>query len=379
MSLKIKNTSILLFILFTIFSCNLTDLEETKSKLEPSNDQDINIKITKWYNNYPAALSITNDAGNVASDAEREIQKLVQEKGLNISYEFVTDIYLKDSIRLDYFLHEYLPKGFGYYGHGHTHINHDLLTKEEAYKSFKKCYDTMIQFGLKPVSYAYPGGFGYHIRTQEALEESGFLSGRKFEKLDFDFPYIMPNDETKPENWYQLPTLVMQAYDFEYCSICINNTAELIPFLDNTINLNAWLIITYHSIGQKEGYGYYYLDDFKKDLAEIKKRDFWVATMDDITLYTYERNTAKVSIKNDYDHNGEIEKIEIRVNDNLDDSFFNIPLTILIDVPENWKNKNVQLNKKSDKISNFEIQNDLLKISILPNGEKYSLQINSLE
>ncbi|MBK7104207.1 MAG: hypothetical protein IPH62_02885 [Ignavibacteriae bacterium] len=367
-----KSQLIKIFISISILinSCELTDLEQAESKLNPNDSAKVNVNIAKWYDNHAAALSITNDAGSVAWENEKVVQKAVEDAGLNISYEFVSAAYSIDSAGLQYFLNEFLSKGFGYFGHGHEHLNHDLLSFDEAYRSFKMCYHTMIEFGLKPVSYAYPGGFGYHISTQEALKKSGFLSGRKFEKLDFDFPYIMPNNETQPSNWFQLPTLVMQAYNYEYCSICINNTDELIPFLDNTIKLNAWLIITYHPIGREDLYGYYYLEDFKNDLEEIKKRDFWVASMDDITLYTYERNSAKINVTNIYSKSGELENIKIKIEDNLNDLIYNVPLTVLVDLPNNWVDQPLNLHKNSQEFEKIVSETNQLKISIIPDKEE---------
>lgn len=107
----------------------MTDLEVAESKF--NNDTlKVSAEIAKWYKNHKAALSITNDAGSVAIEPEIIVQKLVEDNKLKISYEFVTDAYINDFIRLNYFLNSYLAKGFGYYGHGHTHINHDRLTEE---------------------------------------------------------------------------------------------------------------------------------------------------------------------------------------------------------------------------------------------------------
>ena len=278
-------------ILFLFTSCELKDITPT-NVYEEGKITIIEATIAKWYDNHTAALCIDNDAGSVASPPEQLVQQIVKENDLIIDYEFVTERYRTDTIRLNYLFSKYLPMGFGYFGHGDTHINHDLLSEEESYKSFKKCYDTMINFSLKPVSYAYPGGFGHLLRTQRALKRAGFLSSRRFEKLDVFNPYIVPDDKNEPENWYELPSLVMQAYDYVSCSICINNTQDLIPHLDKTLEKRAWLIITYHSIGQPGSYGFYYLDDFKKDLLEIKKRDFWVTHNDDVTLYIFEKNAA---------------------------------------------------------------------------------------
>ena len=325
---------IYLLVIFIFFSCELKEID-INEVFEDGESSIIPVRIAKWYNNHTAALSIDNDAGSAAGEAERTVQNLVLENNLTMDYEFVSKLYKEDTIRWNYFENVFLPNGFGYFGHGDTHINHDALTEDEAYFSFKKCYDTMIELGLKPVSYAYPGGFGYLMRTHRALKKAGFISSRMFEKLNNENPYIIPDNETEPENWFMLPTLVMQAYDYTSCTICINNTEQLIPHLNNTLEKNAWLILTYHSIGQTGGHGFYHLEDFENDLIEIAKRDFWVTHNDNVTLYVFERNAATVEVKHVKEQSGTNEKIKIRIDDNLDNEKFNIPLTLLFDIPQN--------------------------------------------
>ena len=83
----------------------------------------------------------------------------------------------------------------------------------------------------------------------------------------------------------------MQDINFNNLETAVNDTEELIPFLDETLAKNAWLITTYHAIGHTDStYGFYTMDNFISDLEEIKARDFWVASMNDVTLYIYERN-----------------------------------------------------------------------------------------
>jgi hypothetical protein len=372
-----KSLSKKLFISIVIFmlsSCELRDISLTDI-FQENEPVKIEVAIAKWYDNHTAALCIDNDAGSVASPPEQLVQQIVKENNLTIDYEFVTERYRTDTVRFNYLFSDFLPMGFGYFGHGDTHINHDLLSEEESYESFKKCYDTMIEFGLKPVSYAYPGGFGHLLRTQRALKRAGFLSARRFEKLDVFNPYIMPDDKTEPENWYELPSLVMQAYDYISCSICINNTQDLIPHLDKTLEKRAWLIITYHSIGQKDSYGFYYLNDFKKDLLEIKKRDFWVAHNDDVTLYVIEKNEANVDVQHILNDDIAKEKIKIIIDDRLDNEKFDVPLTLLFDLPDNWLRKKLKLAQDTVIIGEYEFEKNPVKISLLPNEKEYELRI----
>ena len=71
-----------------------------------------------------------------------------------------------------------MPKGFGYFGHGHYPVDHDALSCAGTADSFRRCFDTMRNWGLKPVACAYPGNAGTKKKTQKALERSGFLCGK---------------------------------------------------------------------------------------------------------------------------------------------------------------------------------------------------------
>ncbi len=362
----------IVFIILFFASCKLRDIDLNDIEVG-TEDPDVSVQIAKWYNNHTAAISLNNDAGSVAIKHEQTVQKAVMESNLTMDYEFVTDIYQKDSTEWNYFKNTFLPNGFRYFGHGHTHINHDLLSEANSYKSFKKCYDVMVALGLKPVTYAYPGGFGNLLRTQRAVKNAGFIAARMFEKLDNENPYIIPDDETEPSNWFALPTLVMQAYDYVSCTICINNTQQLIPHLDKTLEKTAWLILTYHAIGQKNNFGFYHLDDFKTDLEEINKRDFWVSHNDDIALYIFERNNANVSADMVDGITKNNKKIEIQLDDNLDNNKYNIPLTLLLNVPQNWLRKELELKQNDTTIGFYEFEANPIKISLLPNEKRYEL------
>ena len=106
--------------------------------------------------------------------------------------------------------------GFGFYGHGHWHVNHDVLTYAQAYDSFRLCFEVMQKLGLKPVAYAYPRGGGHEEETRRALADAGFLSGRLAEQAG-QSPYIVADSSTSPEDWFFLPAIVMESYDFQQC------------------------------------------------------------------------------------------------------------------------------------------------------------------
>jgi hypothetical protein len=272
-----------------------------------------------------------------------------------------------------FILNEVIPNGFGVFGHGHKHDNHDDKSYGDAFSSFKQCYDDMVSIGIKPVSYAYPGGWGYLLSTRKALKDAGFLNGRKFEQLDISDPFIMPDNKLEPKDWYALPTLIMQSEDYDGCIVCVNNADELANYLDRAIEKTAWLILTYHFIGDLNNYGFYYLPEFERDLLAIKTRDIWNDKMDSITLYAYERKDAKVTAIQVHDENDTIEKIKILVDDGLSNDFFNHPLTIKINLPEEWQSKILVLKDSMGNSTIVKLNNGTVLLNILPNENYYYL------
>ncbi len=335
----IINITLSLYLLIAISGC------DTRAVDVENDDFDINqisFHLTKWYNNHTAAISITNDVGSPHSNEERIIQEEILKRNLVMDYELVT-YNLRDEVRT--FIIEYLiPNGFGIFGHGHKHINHDDLTYEEAYESFKTNYDIMVDMGIQPISYAYPEGGGWRHSTQQALADAGFLNGRCHRTRDHARANIVPGDEKSPDNWYYLPSLVMQDYDFAQNKEAINNSAELIPFLDDAIKNTAWLIKTYHAIGRENAWGFFRWNEFVKALDEIENRDFWSVSMDDATRYILQKNTAFVEL-NRMTNSGRYD-FNLRILHDLDKEVFSHPMTVALRFPDVVHDKKFRVLKE---------------------------------
>ena len=354
--------SLILCILFAFLSC----LDENHRDRQPS------VTITKWFNNHAGVISLTYDSGGPLRKSDIEAQQHILDRNMVLDYELVTD-----SIRpnkLEYILGTMIPAGFQFFGHGHSHICHDGVTYEEALQSFILNYVTMKGLGIEPIAYAYPQGCGNKGSTRLALKTSGFLCGRMHSKTDRQNPYIMPGKRIKPEDWYHLPSLVMQAYEFANAGLAINDSDELIPFLDKTIQKKAWLITTYHNIGYEEGWGYYYMSEFVKDLEAIRSRDFWVASMNDVILYTLERNNVTLFseyISNSY---GIVQKLEILLSDELPDEKYDHPLTIIFEVPDEWLGKSLGVFQNDRLITELLCNHEDRLISLRPDENLYILK-----
>lgn len=339
--------------------------------LEPTLDS----RLAKWYQNKRAAISVTYDFGPIDHPTVQMTTQEVLNRGLVYDFEFV-NISLWNT-KFEYIKNFCIPNNIQFFGHGAVHVNHDALTYEEALASVEACADTMRAIGLKVASFAYPGGFGYEEETQLAVRDGGFYSARNHHPKDHKDPYIIPDNSSTPKNWYSLPSLVMQDIEYAQNEWAINNTDELIPFLDTTLIKKAWLILTYHSIGfPPPAYGFYDLHTFFSDLDSIRDRDFWCASMNDITLYTYERAACVVWDSVLY-NDSEVSEILLRLEDHLDDDTFNHELTLNVSLPDTWVGNELQIVDGGEIIHTVTINSTTVSLNLLPNNHTYTLRIEN--
>lgn len=320
-----QNKLLSLFILFSVVGCSENNLTEKMAK-----EYEFEIKVAKWYNNAEATVSITVDMPYGRDPRIGKIKDMCIEKNIRMDYELVTaavDTEERMAI-VQQMKNEFPKQGIHLFGHGHHHIKHVELSFEDAYAEFKKCYDLMIEWGLSPKAYAYPGGKGGNPSTQLANKLAGFISARNT-TVDQNIIYICKNDESTPQNWYNLPSIIAGAGH----PAKIENHSEMKPILNNTLNYKAWLIICYHAIGMKDGYAYYPKDEFIEDLRQIKSSNFWSGNYDDVTCYIKERNSFSYDIKVITLDNNEI-GYEMKFISYLNSDIYDFPLTLNISIKD---------------------------------------------
>ncbi len=341
-----------------------------------------NAVIAKWHNNHTAAIAISYDIV-VRPEWVAEVNEYAREQGVVMDYEVVTGYPYggeapvfsgADDAKLAYLKSELLPQGFGYFGHGHNHIDHDELAYGDALESFQTCYEVMEDWGLKPVAYAYPRNGGQERETQQALADAGFLSGRLITTRERDF-YHLAEDEVAPENWFALGSVEMQSREFDNCGACVNDNGELVPILDKALERRAWVILTYHNIGRPEGWGWYDGEEFKKDVRAVAGRDFWKGTLNDITLYARERERAAIEIATVGDYGTAAGWVELTLSDGLDNGRFDQPLTVLFEQPAEWVGKVFTVVQEGEVVGEFSFDKRRAMVSLQPNERVYVMRL----
>jgi len=113
---------------------------------------------------------------------------------------------------------------------------------------------------------------------------------------------------------------------------------------------NIWLVLVFHGV-DSVGWEALPHEMLQEYFEYIKQREdtVWTATFGDVTKYMRERKNATLK----WNQTGD--KISINLTHSLDNSKYNIPLTLRTYVPADWKE--VQI-KQGDKIQNVSASRD---------------------
>lgn len=333
------------------------------------------VRIAKWHNDLAGAITLTYNTGWPAVGTDNKVQMLATAYGCKVDLELITAHFRQYEALRSYLQNVIIPMKIGVFGNGDERLNHDSMSYEQAYASFRRCFDTMKDMGLEPVSYAYPQGMGLEQETWQALSDAGFLSGRGFRKGEVIDPFIMPGSLVEPPNWYNLPTLVAEEFSVSQCEACIASAQELAPYLDEAVARTAWIISTYHEIYDLDETGRYSIAEFENDLREIKKRDLWCATFNEATLYARERSKATAQANWYRNTDGVVRAVGVVIDDKLPDDRYHQQLTVVVDVPESWVDQPLGIFDGKTFISEFTTDSPQATFSLLPTGKEYRIVV----
>lgn len=330
------------------------------------------IRATKWRDGHRAAVSVTYDAPwgihpvfSLATDAAIA-------RGLAMDIEIVSNklSHFKRVPNVQRMHEELIPNNIGFFGHGHAHIDHDALGYHAAYRSFRINYVMMRAWGLNPKTYAYPLFAGRDAQTQAANRQAGFIAARGGTR-DANAYYICANSVREPENWYNLPSVIMGNASTRDPS----THDQLRPILLKTLRKRAWTIMTYHSIGHPEGWGYYPHAEFIRDLDFIKANDFWSGKFASIAAYIQERNALDIQIAR-YFGRDMPNRFEFILSDGLDNDLYDEPLTLDFTFNPDLNVRFAHIHPSQANGQNrFAVVEDRLRLNMVPDERLYALTI----
>lgn len=118
-----------------------------------------------------------------------------------------------------------------------------------------------------------------------------------------------------------------------------NSTETITEKMNEAASQNGWCVFLLHGIDNDGGYSPVTSQMLKECLEYLDKNreKYWVTSLLNAVLYAKERDAAVITEKKN-----KANYITMHITDNLDDSIYNIPLTIRRQLPDNWKNISVR-------------------------------------
>ncbi len=121
----------------------------------------------------------------------------------------------------------------------------------------------------------------------------------------------------------------------------INTLNDFKSRFTSVANTNGWCVFLFHGIDNDSGYSPVTSSELTRSIEylSVRKSKFWVTTFLNATLYSKERDAAKITETSVTDS-----AIALNVSDTLPDSIYNFPLSLRFTLPANWPSANVTQN-----------------------------------
>jgi peptidoglycan/xylan/chitin deacetylase (PgdA/CDA1 family) len=219
-----------------------------------------------------------------------------------------------------------------------THCMSSLDELDQDCREFNALLKEMT--GLDTVTFAYP--WGRDDADSRAVIADHYLSARDVANYREVNGVFVPNPPTPPD-MHKLNCFICAGtnpwwpgHDF---SVYETATAIYAQYITDTIAAGGWAIEFLHGLDpvdavNKDAY-FEHLDALSALAAE---GTIWNATQGDVSRYIYSRDAAVIELLR-ADELG----IELVLDDGLDDTVFNVPLTVTTRIPEVWLERDTVL------------------------------------
>lgn len=209
---------------------------------------------------------------------------------------------------------EVLARGQDVQSHTHTHLHADEPGWEGIeweYTESKKLIEENLQ-GHRVRFLAYPGGPNSKLNDRVVAAKS--YAGARGVTGTLVAPNVV--------DYLGVRAITESSFDNPAAK-----WADLKRVLDPSDKVyRGWAILIYHGVKDKNPERPMF-----RFLAENKDQ-FWMAHFGDVSLYAQERDTATLKVTENT-----AAKISFTLEDKMDDTAFDFPLTVKVRLPEGWK------------------------------------------
>ncbi len=303
-------------------------------------------EITRWKGGRTAAVSLTYDDGYDNHVTIAGV--LLNQRNLKGSFYPRTDWY-------DSWEDWEMWRGLAAQGHeiGSHSVNHPEFTTltetELRYELGQSKAEILANVPTQSyLTIAYPDGF--QDPFIEAVVSEYYIAGRSIWVPATCYVNYYPGEGYPGVNFYRIAS---KRFDDK-------PVGEIIEQVDLALATDAWLSVHNHNIHAEYASGLATLYDY------ILARDIWVAPVGTVVIYMRERMNASLTVVQESSCRI---KLELSTS-SLDNSIYNLPLTIRSVVPSNWSDVTIkQGSSLQTAVSVIEGAERVVYYDALPNSQ----------
>ena len=244
-------------------------------------------------------------------------------------------------------------KGHEIASHTVTHAdlsNSTVQTQDTELKNSQSTINTQVP-GQKCVTVAYPNcNIGDVATIQKYYIAGRTCSGQIIPKTPTDF--------------YRLSSIICG-------STGVNTAADMNARANSAKSSNGWAVFLIHGIDNDGGYSPLASSVLSSHLSYVNtnKSDYWVGTFGGVAKYIKERNALSLT-----ETTVSANEFKITPTDNLDNTIYNVPVTIRRQLPTAWTTANVKVGTTEVTSTIVTVNNvKYVQFDVIPDNGVYTL------
>ncbi len=228
--------------------------------------------------------------------------------------------------------------------------NSTIQTQDTELKNSQTTINTQIP-GQKCVTVAYPNCNIGDVATIQKY----YIAGRTCSGQ------IISNN---PTDFYRLSSIICG-------STGVNTAAEMNTRVNSAKSSNGWAVFLLHGIDNDGGYSPLASSVLSSHLSYVNtnKSDYWVGTFGGVAKYIKERNALSLT-----ETTVNANEFQVTPTDNLDNTIYNVPVTIRRQLPAAWTTANVKVGATEVPSTIVTVNNaKYVQFDVIPDNGVYTL------
>ena len=304
-----------------------------------------NLEVATWYKNADAAYTLSTD--DCKESQVLEIEPYLSQLGLKGTF-FINaseEIWAWRKYK-DYYV-DMVNRGHELGSHTCKHqsiVVNDPENPTQCMGSLEELEQDCQQFnsyikeltGYDTSTFCYP--WGREDTASLEIITQHYLSARDVAGFREENGLFVPN-AASPSDMYHLRCFIAAGTniwwsadgDYNFTNYEIAKTLYN-RYFDETIDAGGWGIEFLHGISAADAVNQQaYYEHLDRLAGLVEEGSIWNGTQGEVTRYIYSRDAASIDVLSN-----DTNSITLSVEDNLDDEVFNVPLTLLLEIPEEW-------------------------------------------